>query len=519
MKTTNSISKNTPPEEQEPQNDHLQAQIEELVNVIKRKDTEIAGLRSRLDDFLKGLYGGKSEKLNTSQLLLDSIILDADKNLSKEEEPLGVIEKEIKAHTRRTHPGRRPLPEHLERVEHYLDIDEKEKTCGCGKPLNYIGDDITERIDYAPASLFVNQYIRPKYACGVCDCEGCGVKQAEAPEGPIDRCGADSGLLAHIIEEKYEHHNPLYRQELRFKKQDIDLSRQTMCDWIMNCAHVLEPLYECIRKTILAHDIVLNDDTPVDMQEKGRGTTRTTRLWCTIGGSDFQYTMYNFTLGRGREGPSEFFKGYKGYFVSDAYAGYDELFRIEEITNVACWTHARRYFKKAQDSSPRAATEILTLIAQLYQIEKEIKGKVPEERCRIRIKKAVPYLDKIKKWLTDHIEEHLPQSLMRKGIDYTLRIWKELNVYTTDGRLPIDNNLAENGIRPIALGRKNWMFVGSEKGGHAAATLMTFCTTCRKNKINTWKYLKDVLQRINTHPMSRIHELLPDQWQESQKIQ
>ena len=212
----------------------------------------------------------------------------------------------------------------------------------------------------------------------------------------------------------------------------------------------------------------------------------------------------------------EFFKGYQGYFASDAYAGYEELFRTEDITNIACWTHARRYFKKAQDTEPKAATEILTLIARLYKIEQKIKCDNPDTILKIRKKESRPQLAKILLWLRKNKRAYLPQSLMNQAIQYTLKLRRRLTCYTKDGRLPIDNNLAENAIRPIALGRKNWMFVGSEKGGEAAAILMTFCTTCRKLKINTWQYLKDVLQRINTHPMSKIDELLPDYWQRNQ---
>jgi len=236
---------------------------------------------------------------------------------------------------------------------------------------------------------------------------------------------------------------------------------------------------------------VLNDDTPVDMRDGSK------------------------------EGPLEFFKGYKGFFMSDAYAGYGRLGQSptkEEvtehiITHLACWAHARRYFVDAQKTSPRAAGEVLVLIAKLYDVEAETKHLSPKDRHAVRLKESAPLLEKIKKKLEDHLPGHLPQSPMRQAINYTLGLWKELNVYLLDGRLPIDNNLCENALRPIALGRKNWLFVGSENGGHTAAVLMSFCATCRKHKINTWAYLKDILQRIQSHPISRLEELLPDQWQ------
>lgn len=216
---------------------------------------------------------------------------------------------------------------------------------------------------------------------------------------------------------------------------------------------------------------------------------------------------------RGREGPSEFFKGYKGSLMTDAYAGYNEVLRQDGVIPLNCWAHARRYFVEAQETHPKAANEILMLIARLYRIEQRIKDASADERLRVRRKESRPELARIMLWLRRNRHTFLPQTLIAAAIAYALRIRRNLTRYTLDGRLPIDNNLAENAIRPIALGRKNWLFAGSEAGGQTAAILMSFCITCRHLKINTWEYLTDVLRRINTHPMSKIDELLPDQWQ------
>ena len=501
-------------------NQHLKEQNEELVKVIERREATIYSQQNRLNELLKRIYGRKSEKLNPDQLIFDEVILAANQYVHPDQEVLDaeVKKKVIREHIRRTHPGRRPLPEHLERVEHYMDVDEKDKLTAEGKKRPLIGFDITERLDYQPCAFVVHQYIRPKYGSDD-DMEGSGIKQHPPVEGPIDKCMAESGLLARIITEKYEHHTPLYRQELKFERQGIEISRQTMSGWMAKCAEVLKPLHERMREKIMAYDIVLNDDTPVQMLDPGEGKTKKTRLWCTVGGEDLKYTMYNFTLGRGREGPVEFFKGYQGYFMSDAYAGYNELFKFKKIKNVSCWTHTRRYFKEAQDTNPKAATEILVLIAWLYKIEKKTKKDSADVRLKVRQKESRPQLAKILLWFRKNKNEYLPQSPMNKAIWYALKIRRKLTLYTKDGRIPIDNNLAENAIRPIALGRKNWMFFGSENGGQTAAILMTFCSTCHKLKINTWEYLKDVLQRINTHPMSKIDELLPDHWQELRQKQ
>jgi transposase len=498
------------------ENAFLKAQISQLTETFEAK---IAAMQHRMNDLLKRVYGRSSDKISPDQLLMQEMLLGLEKSTPALAEAQPASDIIIKEHVRHKH-GRSPLPEHLPRVEHMLDVAAQDKVCSCGKTLKHIGDDVTERIDCQPASLFVNSYRRPKYACPDCDCDGCGVKQAPTPEGPIERCEADAGMLAHVIEEKFEHHMPLFRQELKFQRQGVDISRQTMADWMAGCSQALMPLYELMRQEILSYDIVRNDDTPVDMRDGPEPGIRTARFWATVGGENLKYTLYNFTLDRGSGGPEEFFKEYRGYFVSDAYAGYNGLFKSSnegppDIVNAACWAHARRHFVKAEDSAPRAATEILTLIAMLYKIEAGIKHDPPEKKRAVRQRDAAPILnDKIKPWLEAGLTAHLPQSPMRQAIGYSLGIWKELNVYLKDGRIPIDNNLAENAIRPIALGRKNWLFVGSETGGHTAAILMTFCATCRKNKINTWAYLKDVLQRIQSHPAKRLHELLPDRWQE-----
>ena len=506
---------------------YLRAHIAELNEVTARLtetfETKIRLMQHQMDGLLKRLYGRSSEKIDPSQLLFQDVLLEADKQPVPAQAEAPVVTTVVKEHARHKH-GRSPLPEHFPRVEHVMDIKEEDKVCGCGKALKCIGEDVTQRVDYIPSSLYVNVYRRPKHVCPDNDCDICGVRQAPPPEGPIDRCEADAGLLAHVIVEKYEHHNPLARQEVKFERQGVAICRGTMCGWMDGCGENLQVLWDLMLKKMLANNLILNDDTPVEMRFGPEKGIKTARMWATVGGEDLKYILYNFTTGREKEGPLEFFKNYRGYFMADQYPGYDGLFNVDvtvdrktgDIISVACWAHARRNFVDAQKTAPRPAMEILTLISKLYKIEAEEKKSTPERRRAIRQQDSKPILDKIKLWLDANMPLHLPQSPMRQAINYALRIWKELNVYLEDGRIPIDNNLAENAIRPIALGRKNWLFLGSEAGGHTAAILMTFCATCRKNKINTWAYLKDVLQRINTHPAKRLHELLPDQWQAAQ---
>jgi transposase len=495
--------------------DHLKEQIEEFERLNGSQQATIKALQERIKGYIRRIYGRKSERIDVTQMVFDDIILAAEKCLNPNEPAPhpDIVEEKVQEHIRRKHPGRKALPPELERIEHYLDIPEKDKKTADGKDRPIIGIDISEKLDYRPAVLVVHRYIRPKYGAND-DIEGIGVKQHPPVEGPIDKCLAEPGLLAHVIVEKYEHHTPLYRQELKFERLGIELSRNTMSGWVVKCAGALKPLYERMREVMLSYDIVLNDDTPVKVLDPGSGKTHQGYLWCTVAAEGLKYTMYNFTMSRGREGPSEFFKGYKGYLLKDDYAGYNELISNEEIVEIGCWTHARRYFVEAQDTHPKAANEVLVMIAGLYNIEKRIKNDTADERLKMRQKESRPKLAKILLWLRKNKKTFLPQSPINKAIAHALKIRCTLTRYTNDGRLPIDNNLAENGIRPIALGRKNWLFLGSEDGGETAAILMTFCTTCRKLKINTWAYLTDVLRRINTHPMSRIDDLLPDHWQQ-----
>jgi len=495
---------------------HKSGQIEELANLLATRDAQIARMQARMDDLLKRIYGRRSEKLEPGQLLMHEILLEAENaknNAASAATPLEAPGIVVRAHTRRTRK-RLEAPEHWERVDHELDIAGTDKACECcGGEMSRIGEDVTERLDYQPVQMKVNRYIRPKYACKNADCLEGKIKQVEAPGGPIGRCEAESSLLAHIIVEKFEHHTPLYRQQIRFERLGLALGRMTMSGWMAKCAYLLRPLYELLKEKILSYDIVLNDDTPVDLLDPNGAGIRTARLWCTVGGPGLDHTIYNFTRTRGREGPTDFFSKYKGFFVSDAYAGYDELFKRKDVDHCGCWAHARRYFVKAQNSEPRLSTEILVFIATLYAVEKDHKHSTPEARLNARQKRSVAILDQIKAKLDEQQYHALPKSPYGEAIGYTLGQWKALLRYTTDGRLPIDNNLAENGIRPIALGRKNWLFVGSENGGHTAAVLMSFCATCRKLKINTWEYLKDVFDRINDHKMNRLYELLPENWQ------
>ena len=294
----------------------------------------------------------------------------------------------------------------------------------------------------------------------------------------------------------------------------VTIPRATQSSWLMQTYEGIKVLEDVFRQAIMEGDVLFTDDTPTPLQEQGMGKFRKARMWVYArGGTGPPLVAYDFSIDRGKRRPLEFLKDYRGYVHADAYSGYDELFRKEGIIEVGCWAHARRKFDEATSSRPKEATDILARIARLYHdVETPCAGMAPEERCRCRQEHATPLLEGIFEKLEELRPKTIPSEPLRKAIDYTLNQKKALCRYLEDGRLRPDNNLAENAMRPIALGRKNWLFVGSERGGRAAALFMSLVQSCKNLGINPWEYFDDMLRRIMGHPKHRLRELLPDQW-------
>lgn len=501
-----------------------QLQIEELTKKLHSTQLSMKMLQHQVEQLLKRVYGRRSEKLDPNQLMFDNLILEAIDQPLPQPPPKLLGEEKTEGKKPRTvkrrHPGRIPIPEHLERVEIVLDIPEENKVCPeTGKPLKKIGEEVSEKLEYRPGKLIVNVYKRPKYASPDSMASGhVGVITAPMPDHPIEKCKADVGLLSHIIVSKFADHLPLYRQDGIFNREGVTIPRSTQTSWVLQTYEAIRPLGEVLKRAVLERDILFTDDSIIPLQVKGNGRVKKARLWVYVrGGPGPPLTVFDFSQDRSKQRPLNFLGDYQGYIHADAYSGYDELFRKDGVIEVGCWVHARRKFDEAASSRPQEATEIMARIAGLYKLEAECKKMKPRDRCRHRQKHAKPIIDGIFERLEELNPATLPSEPMSKAINYALNQRKALYRYLEDGQLKPDNNTAENAIRPLALGRKNWLFAGSDRGARATALFLGLIQSCKACEVNPWEYFNDMLQRIMSHPVNHIGELLPDQWQPAPK--
>ena len=399
------------------------------------------------------------------------------------------------------------LPHH----RHEQDLPPAEKLCdGCGRPKDRIGEDTTTILEHVPAKLEVHEYVRPKYACRHCKD---GVSSPPPPVRPIDRGIAGPGLVAQVVVSKFGDHLPLYRLEDIFVRHGVYLARSTLCDWVRAAAGLLQPLYTLMCEMVLKSSVMWTDDTPVKVLVGGEEGTRLGRFWTYIGDDNHPYSVYDFTLNRSRDGPASFLKTYRGYLQADAYGGYDAIYLGDEsdIIEVACWAHARRKFFDARSSNPREAHQVLEWIQQLYDIEDRVSDFTVEARSELRSRECNPILDKIKAYLDELEHKALPKSALGKAVTYALNQWDALRRYTEDGRLTIDNNTSERTLRHQAIGRKNWLFLGSEDAGPRAAVLCSILASAKRHRIEPWTYVRELLIRRHADD-ARLEEMLPDRW-------
>jgi len=497
----------------------LQQIVLQLLQTVEDKDQLLARVQHQLVQLLRYRYGQKRERIDENQLFLFAAqIIAASQGASAAtsgEEPAvdspRADSKEKKERAERRGHGRRPLPKTLERRRVVLDLEESQRQCQhCQTPMQKIGEDVSERLEFIPASLQVIEEVRPKYACA----KGCGVAAAPKPAAPIEKGLPGPGLLAHVAVSKYGDHLPLNRLESIFQRHGVELSRKTMCDWMAACAELGSPVWERMKEIVLTSKAVQTDDTPVPVQDRNLTRTRTGRIWTYVGDRNGPYIVYDYTGNRSREGPEEFLRGYNGFLQADAYAAYDAMFKNprRSLTEIACWAHSRRYFFEAQTSDLCRATVMLAYIQLLYEVEREARNMTAEQRRELRQVKSRPILEDIKNYLLTEKPKVLPKSPMGVAIDYTLSNWEALLRYTEDGDLQIDNNGAERSLRPIVVGRRNWLFYGSDKGGRTAAVLSSLIASCKRLHIEPFAYLRDLFARISTHPHQRLDELLPDKW-------
>jgi transposase len=405
----------------------------------------------------------------------------------------------------------RSLPPELPRV---IQIHAPSRcTCpDCGKQLSRLGEDASEQLDYVHGYFQVIRHIRPKLSCGAC----AKIVQASAPSRPIERGLPTAALLAQVVTAKYADHSPLYRQEGIYRRSGVELPRAMLASWVAEVATLVQPLVNTLQRYVMRAQKLHADDTPVPVLSPGKGRTRTGRLWAYVrddrpcGGTDPPAVVYRYSPDRKAERPREHLRSFTGILQADAYSGFTPLYASGEIVEAACWAHARRkyYDVYVADRSPIAG-QALQWIGEIYNIEREIRGRSPAERREARQLRSAPVLEALGTWLRAIQRTVSAKSPLAAAIHYSLVRWNALTRYLNDGRIEIDNNPAERAIRALVLGRRNYLFAGSDAGGDTAACLYSLIGTCRLNQIDPHLYLRHVLERIATHPINRIGELLP----------
>jgi len=466
-----------------------------------------AGLQQQLSQLQKIIFGSRHERfvptdINPSQLSLDieaeaiatCSVTDAKRvsytktNVTVEQKPL-------------THPGRMKLPEHLRREE--IIIEPNEDITG----LKKMGEEVTEVLEYEPGELFVKKYIRNKYAKPA----GNGVLIGALPLRPIEKLMAGEGLLAQIVIDKYVDHLPLHRQMQRFERSSVKLPYSTLTDWVSSTCKLIEPLYEALKKEVLKSGYLHADETPIKVMSKEKqGETHRGYYWVYQSSID-KIVFFDYQQGRGREGPVEILENFQGYLQSDGYVAYEIFERKEGITLLHCMAHARRMFYEALDNDQARADYAMQQIQKLYAIERNCKEQNLsfDEIKTLRQLEALPILTSLDKWMKEQYLQVTPKSTIGKALAYSIERWERLSKYTESGMLNIDNNPVENSIRPVALGRKNYLFAGSHEAAKRSGMLYSLLGTCKMQRVEPYTWLREVLGKIVDHPINKISELLP----------
>jgi transposase len=483
-----------------------QALITALQEQLASSRQEVVALRHQLDVLCQRLFGKKSERVDPRQLQLALAQLANEPGPVTEPLEMDSGETPVRGHARRRSTGRRPLPAHLPRRRVEIDVAETDKTCACGHPRTRIGETVTSKLEYAPASFLVIDTVRAKYGCPHCHT---GVVEAAAPPQAVERALAGEGLLAHVVVSKYADHLPLHRLAGIFAREGVDLSRTTLCDWVADVATALAPIGAQLRREVVAADYLQTDDTSVTVLGDQGGSFKG-RLWVYLDPVGRQ-VVFDATATHERDGPAAWLADFRGKLQADAYAGYDGLYQTGHVVEIACMAHARRRFVEAFAMDGSAALTV-ALIQQLYQVERAAADLSPDARRARRREQSVPLLAQLKDERDRLAGLVLPKSPLGDALRYLTNQWDALQRFVDDGRLSIDNNRAENQLRVVAVGRKNWLFAGSMAGAHRAALLYSLVQSCKLVDVPPFAYLKDVLVRVATHPHRDIAQLTPRAW-------
>jgi transposase len=499
------------------------AEARELIATLHKKQQDLTQrlvyaerktllLQHEIDVLLRRIFGRRSERFTADerQLLLTIVEGQGIPGQGAVEADSGErLPREARERKKARPHGRQVLPAELPRRVEVVDVPEAERTCArCGQEKVEIGQDVSEKLEYVPASFHVVQTRRVKRACPA----GHGVSVAPGAPQAVEKSLAAEGLLAHVVVSKYADHLPLYRQEAILARHGVSLSRQTQCDWVREVARACAPIAEEIKRQVLETDYLQTDDTSVVVLGGDEGSFKG-RLWTYLDPLARQ-VVFEATATHERAGPEAFLSSFRGYLQADAYKGYDALYSSGRIVEVACWAHGRRRFKEALDTDPRAG-EVLLLVQQLYAVEDEAKDLPAEARRGLRQERSLPVLAKLDELRRKQQADVLPKSPLGDALRYLDNQWIPLQRFVEDGRLAIDNNRAENQLRVVAVGRKNWLFAGSLEGARWAAILYSLVQSCRLVGVDPFLYFRDVLRRLPTHPQKLIGQLTPRGWAET----
>ncbi|MBV8573542.1 MAG: IS66 family transposase [Acetobacteraceae bacterium] len=500
-----------------------QAELKAAELAVQLRALEIEKLKFQIAKLRRMQFGRSSERITRQ---IEQLALQLEELETGEAEDIAKAEAEDRLHPPRQHgkPKRKPLPEHLPRKD-VVQQPEGDGACvcpDCGAGMAKLGEDVTEVLDYVPGHFQVIRHVRPKYACKACD----AITQSPAPAMPTPRGRATPAMLAHLLVSKYCDHLPLYRQSEIYARQGVDLDRSTLCGWVGQAAWLLQPIVEGIRRHVFAAEKIHGDDTTVPVLAPGLGRTKTGRLWVYVRddrpfcGTAPPAAAFFYSPDRSGEHPANHLASFRGFLQADGYAGFEALYHRRTtdlrpnraITEVACWAHSRRkFFDVWQGKKSPVAKQAIERIAAFYAIEAKARFAPPDERLMRRAETA-PLLASFFDWAGKVVTRLSAKSELAEAFRYTIKRQASLSRFLTDARLEIDNNIAENAMRGVALGRKNYLFAGSDTGGERAAAIYSILHTAKLNELNPEIYLRDTLDRIaNGHPISRIDELMP--WQ------